>query len=91
MLADGARTWALAANRRGGFDEAGHALKLAADRIGHLGVEDEQVQAVAELLMQESGVFARQMAPRDMKARHFAAYAATYSREPGGRARKRRS
>jgi len=90
MLAEGARMHALSANRRGGFDEAGRALKYTADQIAQLGIEDEAVQAVAELLLKEEGAFTRHMAAKDMKARHFAAYAASLSREPGGRARKRR-
>ena len=62
----------------------------AAEQIAQLGIEDEAVQAVAELLLKEEGAFTRHMAAKDMKARHFAAYAATLSREPGGRARKRK-
>jgi hypothetical protein len=91
MLAEGARMQALSANRRGGFDDAGRALRLAAERIEQLGIEDEGVQAVAELLLKEEGAFTRQMAAKDLKARHYAAYAVSHSREPGGRARKKRS
>ena len=40
------------------------------------------------MLLKEEGAFTRHMAAKDMKARHFAAYGAAYSREPGGRARK---
>ena len=81
---------ALTANRRGGFDEAGLALRRAAEQIGELGVQDEAVQAVAELLLKEESTFTRRMDAKDVKARHYAAYAATYSRDPGGRARKRK-
>ena len=91
MLGEGARMQALSANRRGGFDDAGRALRQAAEQIDKLGIEDEGVQAIASLLQREEGAFTRHMAAKDMKARHFAAYAATYSREPGGRARKRKS
>jgi hypothetical protein len=42
------------------------------------------------LLLKEEGAFTRYMAAKDMKARHFKAYAATLSREPGGGARKRK-
>ncbi len=89
MLAEGARMQAMAANRRGGFADAGLALRDAATRIERLGIEDEAVQAVAELLLKEEVAFTRHMAARDLKARHFASYAALHSREPGGRARKR--
>jgi Ca-activated chloride channel homolog len=90
MLADGARMQALSANRRSGFDDAGRALRQAAEQIDKLGIEDEGVQAIASLLVREEGAFTRHMAAKDLKARHFAGYAATYSREPGGRASKRK-
>jgi hypothetical protein len=90
MLAECARGEALSANRRGGFDDAGRMLRRAAVQIGQLGIDDEAVRAVAELLLKEEGVFARHMAAKDMKARHFASYATAYSREPGGQSRKRK-
>jgi hypothetical protein len=46
---------------------------------------------VAELPLTDESAFTRQMQAKDLKARHFAGYAATYSREPSGRDRKRRS
>lgn len=90
MLAEGARMQAMSANRRGGFVDAGQALRQAVEQIEQLGIEDAAVQAVAELLLKDEVAFTRHMAAPDMKARHFASYAALHSREPGGRARRRK-
>lgn len=89
MLAERARVQALAANRRGMFEDAGAALHDAAAQIDRLGGDDTAVQAVARLLLDEEMAFARRMAPMEMKARHFASYQAAYSREEG-KARRRR-
>ena len=91
VLAEGARARALAANRRGAFDQAGRALHDAADELSRLGPDDNAVQAIAELLRREEGVFAEHMGGIERKARHFASYSLTHSRGPGGRARKSRA
>jgi Ca-activated chloride channel homolog len=90
MLAEGARLVALSANRLGGFDEAGRALTAAAEQIRRLG-DDEAIRTIAGRLLHEQKAFSRTLSLKDMKARRYAAVAAAYSREPGGRARKRKS
>jgi len=90
MMAEGARMQAASANRRGVFDDAGRALRLAAEQISQLGVDDADVQACAELLLKEESEFTSHMAAKDLKTRHYAAYSISHSREPGGRARKRK-
>ena len=88
MLAEGARAQALAANRKGMFKEAGVALHDAAAQIDRLGGDDSAVQALARLLLDEEGTFARHMDPMERKMRHFASYQLAYSREEG-KARKK--
>jgi Ca-activated chloride channel family protein len=89
MLAEGARAQALAANRRGMFTEASLALHDVAGQIDRLGGDDSAVQALARVLLDEEGTFARRMDPMELKMRHFASYQVAYSREEG-KARKRR-
>jgi Ca-activated chloride channel family protein len=91
MLAEAARGQALVANRRGGFDSAGQALREAANQIEALAADDEAVRAIARVLLDEEDCFTARMSAAEMKARHFAAYSLSHSREPGGRARKRRA
>ena len=91
MLAEAAREQALAANRRGGFDSAGQALRVAAHQIEALAADDESAQAIARVLLDEEDRFMSRMSAVEMKARHFASYSLSHSREPGGRAKKRRA
>jgi Ca-activated chloride channel family protein len=90
MIAEAARVRALAANRHGGYGEAKEALRGAAQQIEQLAVDDDAVKAVVEVLLAEEVHFMARMAPAEMKARHFASYAISHSREPGGVAKKRR-
>ena len=88
MLAERARSLALAANRNSDFDRAGLALDAAIQQLGALGIDDPIVKDLIEQLQGEKDVFASGLSAIDRKARHFASYAVAYSRE-GGRARKR--
>jgi hypothetical protein len=88
MLAERARSLALAANRSSDFERAGLALDAAIQQLGALGIDDPIVNELIEQLQGEKHVFASDLSAIDRKARHFASYAVAYSRE-GGRARKR--
>jgi Ca-activated chloride channel family protein len=90
MMAESARLLALSENRKGGFGEARRALGSAAEQIRRLG-DDEALHSVADLLAHEQTAFSRTLSARDMKSRRYAAYAAAYSRDPGGSARKKKS
>ena len=89
MLAEGARLLALSENRKGGYGDARRALGSVAEQIRRLG-DDTAIREVADLLAHEEGAFSQAMAAKEMKARHYAAYKAAYSRDPGGSARKRK-
>ncbi len=88
MLAERARMVALAANRKGEFEQAARDLDAAIQQIKALGLDDLLVKELIDQLQGEKHVFARDLSAMDRKARHFASYSMAYSRE-GGRARKR--
>ena len=88
MLAEGARVQALGANRKGEYEHASRALDAAANQIAQLGLDDDVAQAIVQQLLGEKHVFASHMDAMERKARHFASYSISNSRE-AGRARKR--
>ena len=91
LLADGARTRALEANRRGDYERAAEILQAEAAAIRALAPDVPEVQAIADDLFGERVVFQDSMSASEIKGRHFASINALYSRSPQGRARKRTS
>jgi Ca-activated chloride channel homolog len=91
LLADGARTRALEANRRGEYDRAAEILRTEADTIRALAPDCGEVQAIADDLFRERVLYQDSMSASEIKGRHFASMNAMYSRSPQGRARKRAS
>jgi hypothetical protein len=89
LLADGARTRALEANRRGDYDRAAEVLRTEAAAIRALAPGVAEVQAIADDLFGERVLFHDAMSASEIKGRHFASMNAMYSRSPQGRARKR--
>ncbi len=89
LLADGARTRALEANRRGVYDRAAEILRAEAAAIRALAPGNSELDAIADELFGERELFQEAMTANDIKGRHFASMNAMYSRSPQGRARKR--
>jgi Ca-activated chloride channel homolog len=89
LLADGARTRALEANRRGDYDRAAEILRAEAAAIRALAPHVPEVQAIADDLFGERVLFQDAMSASEIKGRHFTSINAMYSRSPQGRARKR--
>jgi len=90
QLAERGRTAALAANRRGGFEEAAGILKKAAAAIRALGPDIRQIEAIAAGLDEQTEDFEVAMAPLAMKQAYFQSHAALTSRDSQGRSRKSR-
>ncbi len=88
MLAERARVVALAANRKGEFEQASLALDAAIHQISKLGADEAVVKELIEQLQGEKQVFAHDLSAVDRKSRHFASYSLAFSRE-GGKARRR--
>ena len=88
MLAERARVIALAANRKGEFEQASLALDAAIHQISKLGADEAVVKELIEQLQGEKHVFAHDLSAIDRKSRHFASYSLAFSRE-GGKARRR--
>jgi len=91
QLAERARAMALAANRRGAFDEAQRILHEMMDTLRALAPGDQAVGAVIAQLQQDEAEFAEAMSPMALKQRHFASHAVAYSRAPQGTARRKPS
>lgn len=89
LLADGARTRALEANRRGHYDAAMEILQAEAAAIRALAPGIPEVQAIAEDLFGERVHYQNVMSAREAKSRHFDSINALRSRGPEGKARKR--
>jgi Ca-activated chloride channel family protein len=90
QLAARARALALKANRRGDFEAARGILKDAIATLRALAPDDEQVEPHIARLQADEADFGEAMSPMAMKSRHFATHAVAYSREPSGKARRRR-
>lgn len=90
MLAERARSSALAANRRGDFDEAKRILREMVDDLRAMAPGDKGVLALIDQLHHDEVAFAEVMTPLAMKGRHFDAYRIAHSREAGGTARRKR-
>ena len=88
LLADGARTRALEANRRGDYDRTAEILRAEAAAIRALAPDVPEVQAIADDLFGERVLFQDAMSASEIKGRHFASTNAMFSRSPQGRARK---
>jgi Ca-activated chloride channel family protein len=88
LLAERARAQALAANRRGAFDEARRIVREVMEMLRGLAPGDQAVGAVIAQLEHDEVEFAEMMSPIEMKRRHFGSHSASYSRGPGGRARR---
>ena len=88
LLADRARAQALAANRRGDFEVARRIIRQMLDDLRAMAPGDREVLALIDQLHHDELTFADAMSPIAMKQRHFAAYAASHSRDAGGTARR---
>lgn len=88
LLAGQAKAMALAANRRGEFDEARRILHDMAATLRRLAPGQAEVAALADGLEGETEYFQSVMSPLDMKRRHYAEYALAESRLPEGKARR---
>jgi Ca-activated chloride channel family protein len=89
LLAARARATALAANRRGAFDEARGIVREMIDTLRGLAPGDAAVGAVIAQLQQDEVDFAAMLSPIDSKRRHYASHSASRSRAPDGTARRR--
>ena len=74
LLAERARGRALAANRRGAFDEAQRILAEAVRELRPLAAGNAVVEALVAQLQHEQADFAEAMSPANRKQRHFRAY-----------------
>ncbi|MDP3719463.1 MAG: VWA domain-containing protein [Acidobacteriota bacterium] len=90
MLAERARSTALAANRRGDFDAAKRILREMVDDLRAMAPGDKGVLALIDQLHHDEVAFAEVMTPLAMKGRHFDAYRIAHSREAGGTARRKK-
>lgn len=90
MLAEGARAAALAANRRGDFDDAKRILRQIVDDLRAMAPGDKAVLALIDQLHHDEQEFGEIMSPLAMKERHFVSYQLAHSREAGGTARRKK-
>jgi Ca-activated chloride channel homolog len=90
VLAERARATALAANRRGEFQEARHVIRNMIQHLRGLAAGSPQIQAIVAQLEEDERAMAQPMEPLARKSRHFASHAVAYSREADGKARRRR-
>ncbi|MDP2388775.1 MAG: hypothetical protein Q8N52_00500, partial [Acidobacteriota bacterium] len=90
MLAERARSTALAANRRGDFDAAKRILREMVDDLRAMAPGDKGVLALIDQLHHDEVSFAEVMSPLAMKGRHFDAYLLAHSRAEGGTARRKK-
>ncbi|MGE0361123.1 MAG: hypothetical protein AB7H93_09750 [Vicinamibacterales bacterium] len=88
-LAEQAKAMALAANRRGHYDDARRILHDMAVTLRRLVPGNAEVARLADGLEGEREFFQSAMSPMEMKRRHFAAYVMAESRAPEGKARRR--
>ena len=90
VLADHARSMALAANRRGDFDEARRILRDMVEHLHALSSGREAIVQIIEGLRHLEITATSDMDPISRKSEHYVAYARTSSRDPSGRARRRK-
>ncbi|MDP2322038.1 MAG: VWA domain-containing protein [Acidobacteriota bacterium] len=90
MLAERARSTALAANRRGDFDVARRILREMVDDLRAMAPGDKGVLALIDQLHHDELAFGEIMTPLAMKGRHFDAYRIAHSRAEGGTARRKK-
>ena len=85
-----ARGQALAANRRGAYDEAPRILGEAVCELRPLGAGNVAVEALMARLQDEQADFAEAMSPAVMKQRHFRSYSiSSGSRDIEGKAKRK--
>ena len=89
LLAEGAKSKALDANRRGDFAEARRILEDMAKTLEAMAMGNPEIGALAAGLRAEIHLFEDAMSPVDAKRRHFASYEVANSRAEGGKARRR--
>jgi len=85
-----ARQQALELNRAGQFDAARAVLEAVARKIASYAGTDKELRHIVDTLRSEFVDYGAAMSPVMAKQRHFAAYATLASREPDGKAQKRR-
>ncbi len=89
QLAERARGYALAANRRGAYDDARRILHEAVATLQVLAPHDLAVQRLIATLEHDRDEFAEAMSPVAMKQKHFVAYSISSSRDPEGKAKRK--
>jgi Ca-activated chloride channel family protein len=90
VLADRARAMALAENRRGNFVEARRILRDMIEHLRGLAPGHEEVRQIVDRL-EDLAMRARfSIDSRSRKEEHYALYLRGRSREPGGKARRRK-
>jgi hypothetical protein len=89
MLAERARVRALAANRRGDFDEARRIVRETIETLRALAPGDPGVGTVIAQLERDEAEFGEAMTAMALKQRHFASSSLSASRAVDGTARRR--
>lgn len=89
VLADRARSLALAANRRRDFEEARRILRNRLELLRRLAPGNAQVDSVIDALRQLEGRVTADMDPLSRKAEHYLAYSRTSSRDKSGKSKRR--
>ena len=90
ILAQRARATALAANRRGQFEEARRVIRDIVEHLLGLAPGNREILAIVDTLRREELELGHAMEPAMLKARHYASYVAERSRDADGKARRRR-
>jgi Ca-activated chloride channel family protein len=90
IIAERERMTALAANRRGNFDEARRVLSEVIAFIETLAPGHDRIAAIIDRLRRDEAEFGHAMDAREMKRSHYRSYTASLSREPSGQAKRRK-
>jgi Ca-activated chloride channel family protein len=90
ILAERARAVALAANRRGEYDEARRVIRDMVAHLLSLAPGNRQIIAIVDRLRRDEAELGEAMDAMLRKSRHFTSYRVAWSRDPAGKARRRR-
>jgi Ca-activated chloride channel family protein len=91
ILAERARVTALAANRRGQFEEARRVIRDIIQHLLGLAPGNRQIIAIVDALRRDELELGQAMDAMELKSRHYASYVAERSRDTAGKARRRRN
>lgn len=90
VLAERARATALAANRRGEYDEARRVIRDMIEHLLSLAPGNRQIIAIVDRLRRDEAELGEAMDAVLRKSRHFTSHGVALSRDPAGKARRRR-